>query len=97
MQFSKYKLPGGGGGAYIWKGDLTEDFLHYPFGGGGGGIFGGAYFQNFTVFDFPLSSFNYLLKKNYVDIVRQENPYNFLYNLYYIVSVYCGLNDQYEN
>ena len=58
------------GGAYIWKGDLTEDFLHYLFGGGGG-IFGGAYFRNFTVFDFPLSSFNYLLKKNYVDTVRQ--------------------------
>ena len=27
-------------GAYIWRGDLTEDFLHYPFGGL---IFGGAY------------------------------------------------------
>ena len=27
-------------GAYIWRGDLTEDFLRYPFGGL---IFGGAY------------------------------------------------------
>ena len=27
-------------GAYIWRGDLTEDFLHHPFGGL---IFGGAY------------------------------------------------------
>ena len=27
-------------GAYIWKGDLTEGFLHYRFGGL---IFGGAY------------------------------------------------------
>ena len=27
-------------GAYIWRGDLTEDFLHYRFGGL---IFGGAY------------------------------------------------------
>ena len=33
-------------GAYIWRGDLTEDFLRYPFGGL---IFGGAYFRNFTV------------------------------------------------
>ena len=28
------------GGAYIWKGDLTEGFLHYKFGGL---TFGGAY------------------------------------------------------
>ena len=34
-------------GAYIWKGDLTEDLLRYQFGGL---IFGGAYFRNFTVF-----------------------------------------------
>ena len=27
-------------GAYIWRGDSTEDFLRYPFGGL---IFGGAY------------------------------------------------------
>ena len=33
-------------GAYIWRGDLTEDFLRYDFGGL---IFGGAYFRNFTV------------------------------------------------
>ena len=32
--------------AYIWRGDLTEGFLHYRFGGR---IFGGAYFRNFTV------------------------------------------------
>ena len=37
----------GGGGAYNWRGNLTEGFLHYWFGGL---IFGGAYFQNFTVF-----------------------------------------------
>ena len=35
------------GGAYIWRGDLTESFLLYLFGGL---IFGGAYFRNFTVF-----------------------------------------------
>ena len=35
-----------GGGAYIWKGDLTEGFLRYDFGEL---IFGGAYFRNFTV------------------------------------------------
>ena len=34
-------------GAYIWRGDLTEGFLHYRFGGL---YFGGAYFRNFTVF-----------------------------------------------
>ena len=34
------------GDAYIWIGDLTEGFLCYEFGGF---IFGGAYFQNFTV------------------------------------------------
>ena len=31
---------GGGGGAYIWRDDLTEGFLRYRFGGL---IFGGAY------------------------------------------------------
>ena len=35
------------GGAYIWRGDLTEGFLRYEFGGL---VFGGAYFQNFTAF-----------------------------------------------
>ena len=40
--------PGGwGGGAYNWRGDLTECFLRYRFGGL---LFGGAYFRNFTVF-----------------------------------------------
>ena len=33
------QAPGGGGG-YIWRGNLTEVFLHYEFGGL---IFGGAY------------------------------------------------------
>ena len=37
------------GGAYIWRGDLTEGFLRYEFGRL---IFGGVYFRNFTVFDF---------------------------------------------
>ena len=37
---SKYKPPGGGGGAYIWWCDLTEGSLRYEFGGV---IFGGAY------------------------------------------------------
>ena len=36
-------------GPYIWRGDLTEGFLRYRIGGP---IFGGAYFQNFTVFLF---------------------------------------------
>ena len=36
----------GGRGAYIGRGDLTEDFLRYEFGGL---IFGSAYFWNFTV------------------------------------------------
>ena len=31
---------GGGGGACIWRGDLTEGFLRYEFGGL---IFGGSY------------------------------------------------------
>ena len=44
----KYKFPRGwgGGGAYIWRGDLTKGFLRYEFGGL---TFGGAYFRNFTV------------------------------------------------
>ena len=44
-------MGGGGGGAYIWRDDLTEGFLRYDFffGGGGGLIFGGAYFRNFTI------------------------------------------------
>ena len=37
---------GSPGGAYIWRGDLTEDFWRYRFGEL---IFGGAYFRNFTV------------------------------------------------
>ena len=38
-------------GAYIRRGDLTEDFRRYELGlGGGGVIHGGAYFRNFTVF-----------------------------------------------
>ena len=32
--------PRAGGGGYIWRGNLTEGFLHYEFGGL---IFGGAY------------------------------------------------------
>ena len=31
--FPSTSPPGGGGGAYIWRGDLTEGFLHYRFGG----------------------------------------------------------------
>ena len=34
------------GGAYNWRGDLTDGFLRYQFGGL---IFGGAYFRNSTV------------------------------------------------
>ena len=34
-------------GTYIWRDHLTEGFLHYQFGGL---MFGGAFFQNFTVF-----------------------------------------------
>ena len=44
------QAPGGwGGGAYIWRGDLTEVFLRYEFGGliFEGLIHGGAYFRNF--------------------------------------------------
>ena len=44
----KYKPLGWGGGAYIWRGEITEGFLHYKFGGL---MFGGAYFRNFTVCD----------------------------------------------
>jgi len=44
---SEYKPPRG---AYTWRSNLTEGFLHYEFGGliFGGLIHGGAYFQNFT-------------------------------------------------
>ena len=43
---------GGGGGGYIWRGDLREGFLRYEFAGliFGGLIHGGAYFRNFTVY-----------------------------------------------
>ena len=40
------------GGAYIWRGDLTEVFLRYEFGGL---IHGRAYFRNFTVYQFSWS------------------------------------------
>ena len=36
-------------GAYIWRGNLTEGFLHYRYEGL---IHGGDYFRNFTVFYF---------------------------------------------
>ena len=38
-------------GAYIWRGDVTEGFLHYRIGDLclEGLIHGGAYFWNFTV------------------------------------------------
>ena len=38
-------------GAYIWRGDLTEDFARHRFGRliMEGLIHGGAYFRNFTV------------------------------------------------
>ena len=39
-------------GAYIWRGDLRKGFLRYRFGGL---IFGGAYFQNFTIYACMLS------------------------------------------
>ena len=38
-------------GAYIWRGDLTDGFLRYR---SGGLIFGGAYFRNFTLFEYML-------------------------------------------
>ena len=45
-------------GAYIWRGTLTEGFLHYLLGGLililKGLIHGGAYFQNFTVPQVPI-------------------------------------------
>ena len=44
---------GGGGGAYIWRGDLTEDFLCYQFGGLifnlEGFIFGILQYDNFCI------------------------------------------------
>ena len=41
-------------GAYIWRGDLTEGFFVTILGGIylEGLIHGGAYFRNFTVFDY---------------------------------------------
>ena len=58
-EISKYKPPGG---AYIWRGNLTEVFLRYEFGFGlglylEGLIHGGAYFRNFNHVIFHL---NYL-------------------------------------
>ena len=40
------QAPGGGGGTYIWRGDLTEGFLHYEFGGGY--IWRGLYVKGLT-------------------------------------------------
>ena len=34
--FPSTSSPRGGGGAYIWRGDLTEDFFALPVWGGGG-------------------------------------------------------------
>lgn len=46
--------PGGGGGAYIWRGVLTEGFLRYEFGGL---IFGGAYTWRGLFSEFYSNSF----------------------------------------
>ena len=52
---------GGGGGAYIWRGDLTEGFLRYEFVGL---IFGGAYTWRglFSEFYSMLVTFLFLCK-----------------------------------
>ena len=47
-------------GAYIWRGDLMEGFLCYEFGEL---IFGGAYFQNSTVFLFSALFMTNSIKK----------------------------------
>ena len=54
--FQVHKPPPPGGGAYIWRGDLTEGFLRYRFGSLylEGLIHGAAYFQNFTVVQFSI-------------------------------------------
>ena len=50
-QIQSTSPPPGGGGAYIWRSDLTEGFLCYHFGGLylEGLTHGGAYFRNLTV------------------------------------------------
>ena len=60
-------------GAYIRRGNLTEGFLHYDFKGL---IFGGAYFQKFTViFIFFFPFLEPLLKPNegYQQIYSSQN------------------------
>ena len=51
-RFSKYKLPGVGGGVggIIFQGAIQVRVFGSPLWGGGGLIHGGAYFRNFTVF-----------------------------------------------
>ena len=57
------QAPPGWGGAYIWRGDLTEGFLRYRFGEI---IFRGAYFRNFTVGShFLKSSVDYFLNEDF--------------------------------
>ena len=47
-------------GAYIWRGNLTEGFLHYRHEGL---IHGGDYFQNFTVFYFMKFSLMFRVRR----------------------------------
>ena len=56
------------GGAYIWRGDLTERFLRYRFGGliFGGALHGGAYFRNFTV---GLTYLTFMPRKNNLSLL----------------------------
>ena len=51
------------GGAYIWRGDLTEGFLRYRFGGLylEGLIHGGAYFRNLPYYRFQSFFLLYVL------------------------------------
>ena len=56
-----------GGGAYIWRGDLTEGFLRYEFGGlifGGGHTWRGLFSQFYGILSKKISHGNIYLDYN---------------------------------
>ena len=75
------------GGAYIWRGDLTEGFLRYRFEGLimlGGLIHGGAYFRKFTVY-----SQRSQLEWHYPTLARANARFVFLVIIVITIFCYC--------
>ena len=74
-QFSKYKPPPGGGGAYIWRSDLTEGFFALPVWGAY--IWRGLYMERliFWIVRY-LCYFNWNLGIHLLKVIMEEKQRN---------------------